>query len=187
VDTRIKTALALLVQTLCFLVPAAMAQSAAGRLMLWTSPAKPLRPSLLHALRDQVVQLQVPGFSGVDLEVAALRPVSTSDFMVAVDLTGSCDANEERVWGKPEAMGYVVAINGSIPPHMFVSCRAILHAIRSFVMGQPIRRQNELLARAIVCVIQHELRHILEQTVGHLASGVFKAHLQSHELVYQAR
>jgi hypothetical protein len=187
VDIKMKAAIARLVQALCFLVPAAMAQSAAGRLMLWTSAKEPLEPSLLQALRAEIAQLHVPGFSGVDFEDAALGHLSTYDFLVTVDLTGSCDANEERIWDKPEPLGYVVVTSGLIQPRMFVSCRAILHAIRSFVMGQPVRRQSALLARAIVRVIQHELRHILEQTADHLTTGVFKAHLQSKELINQGQ
>jgi hypothetical protein len=187
VDIRIKAAIAWLVQTVCFLVPAALAQGAAERLILWTSAGHPLQPSLVRALGAEIAQLYVPGFHGIDLADGTHPPPPTNDFLVTVDLTGSCNAKDERILDKPEPLGYVVATDGSISPHMFVSCRAILHAIRPLIMDLPIRHQNELLARAIVRVIQHELRHILEQTADHLGSGIFKAHLQSMELISQAR
>jgi hypothetical protein len=173
------------IQVVCLFVPVAKAQDAAGRLLLWTLGAHPFNPSLLAAVRTEVARLSVSGFRAVDFEDSTDLSATTHDLLVTVQFTGGCDPNNGSVGDKPASLGYVVASGGAIAPHIFVSCRGILHAIRPFIAAQPRALQNQLMARAIVRVIQHELRHILEQTSAHLRTGLFKAYLQPKELVRQ--
>lgn len=146
-------------QALCFLVSAANAQDTARRLLLWTWTDQPLNPALAAAVRTEITRVAIPGFSGVDFENSRVAIGAANDFLVPVQIAGSCNVNNDPLINKPSPpLGYVNDVGGKIDPMIFVNCRAILHAIRPYVLEQPGKLQYKLLAHAIVCVIRHELR-----------------------------
>lgn len=172
-------------QALCCLVSAANAHDTARRLLLWTWTGQPLDPALVAAVRTEIASLAIPGFSSVDFENSRVAIGAANDFLVPVQIAGSCNVNNDPLVNKSSPLGYVNAAGGKIDPMIFVNCRAILHAIRPFILEQPRQLQYKLLARAIVCVIRHELRHILEQTAGHLTTGIYRARLYPQDLIAQ--
>lgn len=154
-------------------------------MILWTWGSSPLSPELHDDIRAEVARLTLPGFANVLIEEGPNGVAQSRDLLVNVRITGECNANDTIPADKRAPLGYVIESDGRINRNMFVSCQAILNAIRPFVLEQPMCVQNGLLARAIVRVIRHELRHIIEQTADHLKTGLFKAQLQPKDLVCQ--
>jgi len=172
-------------QALCLFVLAADAQDTARHLLLWTWTGQPLDPALVSAVRMEIVRLSIPGFASLDFKDGRIVLGATNDFLVSVQIAGSCNTNNDPLFDRPSPLGYVNAVEGKIEPTIFVDCGAILHAIRPYILEQPLKLRYELLARAIVRVIRHELRHILEQTADHLPTGIYRACLQPRDLVAQ--
>lgn len=185
VDLRVKATLIGISHVLCLLTQAAAAQSAAARLVLWTSSDRPLSAGLSRAIRAEVAKLVVPGFDGIDLNTGNDFP-SSLPFVVSVRLKGHCNTASDRSPNTPKMLGYVMLTDGKIAPFLWVQCDAILSAIKPLMRDLPPITQNALFARAIVHVIEHELRHILEQTASHLSRGVFKAYLHPTDLIVQS-
>lgn len=184
VDLKVKTLLVALFHAFSFLAHTAAAQNGrASRLMLWTRTDRRMNANLLRAIRAEVANLVVPGFSGVDVHMDAEGKITTSEYVVAVHLTGECNTYADRRWRTPGPLGYVTLSNGAISPNMSVSCDDILSAIKPALHDVPLVRRNALYAQAIIRVVRHELRHILEQTAEHLNSGLFKPRLNPTDLL----
>ncbi|HEX4772932.1 MAG TPA: hypothetical protein VH351_19010 [Bryobacteraceae bacterium] len=153
--------------------------------MLWTWTGEPLDPVLAAAVRTEVAGVSIPGFSSVDWQNMRVALGTANDLMVSVQIQGSCDVNSDRLMDPLSPLGYVIEVAGTIEPTIFVNCRAIVHAIRPYILEQPLKLRYELLARAMVRVIRHELRHILQQTADHLPTGIYRACLQARDLIVQ--
>lgn len=178
-DSVLSTINLVLCQALCLLTSAS-GLSAANRLTLFTTSDSRVPRNLWRDIQAEVTKLVIPGFSEVHMESRA-PAVAVPDFLVSVHLTGRCDTNNVSRDDSSQALGYVILTDGVIAPSIWVNCDAILRTLNP-LHNQTVFSKNLNLARAIARVIEHELRHILEQTADHLPRGVFKSHLGVNDL-----
>ena len=170
-------------QAICLLAASAEAHDTARRLILWAWSGYPLDSVLADSLQSEVTHLCVPGFASVDFAQTKVGFGNRNDLLISVRILGTCDANGDPLVDDGSALGFAMAARGVIDPTIFLNCHAILQAIHPYLLEQPLRLRYKLLARAMVRVVRHELRHILEQTPGHLKAGIYKARLQPIDLV----
>jgi hypothetical protein len=157
--------------------------SAAQRVLLW-----PLgeRWQLAEDLRSWFNTEAGPGEPGTGRVFLAAwesgKAPDTTDVLVVVKFDGRCEAGFEPSVENSTTLGSVYLSDGHVSPHIQVNCDAIVRAIHPRVASLTGSRQRQLLARAILRVVLHELRHIQRQSAIHQQHGIHKARLSADDL-----
>ena len=102
---------------------------------------------------------------------------------IYVNIHGECRVSNLPGANIAHPLGWVERVDGKMLSIIHVDCGRIGQALWRIAPNPRFPATQELLARAMVRVIRHELRHIVLNTIDHERDGDYKASLRAEELV----
>lgn len=146
-------------------------------------------PSLFTAVRsvlaDVVADTQIIDINAELVRGDALVPGVRVDASLSVYLHGDCNFEVQPPRGYPAGatLGWVWQRQGTIEPFAHVDCTSIGQILEPGIYWFSKDQRIHAMAGAIARVIVHEWIHIANQSAGHNAQGVTKAHFGIDDLL----
>jgi hypothetical protein len=143
--------------------------------------ATPLFSNSLVVQSDRPLPTQLVKSVERETSLAGLSEQRQPDIYVKIH--GECRVSNARSADTARPLGWVETVDGEMLSIIHVDCARIGQALWRVAPDPESPVTRELMARAIVRVIRHELRHIMLNTEAHEKSGDYKASLRAEDLV----